>query len=102
IGAWRFRSTQNDALDYRDLIFSGATATNRRLFDSCRRIFKDRQSIFGGGENGRAARRTEQNRRLVTLHVDNGFERAAIRLVLANQFDQPIADGDETRRRAKR
>src|SRR5437899_1780624 len=40
--------------------------------------------------------RREQNRGLVTLHVDDGFERAAIRLMLANQLRQPITNRDQT------
>src|SRR6202030_2162841 len=84
-----------------DLILSRAAPTDRRLFDSRRRIFKNRQTVFGGGENRRAARRAEQNRGLVALDVNDRFERATIRLVFANQFNQAIADRDQARRRAE-
>ena len=39
---------------------------------------------------------------LMTLHVNDRFKRATIRLVLANQFREPIANRDETRGRTQR
>ena len=76
-----FRLTREGAHHKGNLVFVGRAASDGRLFDSPRRIFKNRKSVFRRGENGRAARRAEQNRGLVTLHVNDGFERATVRFV---------------------
>ncbi len=98
----RFRQAEKRAHHERDLIFSRAAAADRRLFDSGRWIFENRQSVFGRGQNRRTARRAEQDRGLVTLHVNDRLQRATIRFVLTNQFREPIANRDQTGRRAQR
>src|SRR4029077_6173483 len=56
-------------------------------------------SVFSRRENGRAARGSEDDRGLVTLHVNNRFDRAAIWFVFPYDFHQSIADRDQTRGR---
>ena len=97
IGVRRFRQTEKRAHHKCDLIFSGCAASDRGLFDSFRWIFKNWQSVLGGGENRCAPRGSQDNRGLIALHVNNRFERATIRLMVPDQFRQPIANGYETR-----
>ena len=58
--------------------------------------------MFRRGEDGRAARSTEQNGYLVALNINDRFERAAIRFVFMNQFGKAIANRDEAGGRAQR
>ena len=82
--------------------FVGRAVADRRLFDPFRRIFKDRQTPLRRRHDGRTARRAERDRGLVTLHVNDRFERAAIRLVRVNQLRESIADRDEAGRHPER
>src|SRR6266446_2174293 len=84
VGIRSFCQTEKRAHHKRDLNFCRAAASHSRLFDSARRVFKNGQTIFCCGENSCATGRAEQNRRFITLHVDDRFERATIRFVFAN------------------
>ena len=94
----RFGQAEQGPDHERDLIFFSAAPPNRSLFDSRGRIFENRQPIFSGGQNGSTPRRAEQNRRLVTLDVNDRFKRATIRFVFEDQLRELIADRDQTRR----
>src|SRR5438477_176531 len=85
-----------------DEFFPRGAGSNGRLFDSSGCIFENRQAVLGRGENGGTASRPKQNRGFVTLHINDGFERAAIWLMLANQLRQPIANRDQASRRLQR
>ena len=65
-----FSQTKKGAHHERDLIFSGAAPADGRLFDSGRWIFENWQSVFSRRQNRRTARRTQQDRGLVTLDVN--------------------------------
>ena len=95
IRVWRFGQPEQRPHHERDLILSAPPRPTVACLIRLRRIFENRQAAFRRGENGRAARRAEQNRGLVTLHINDRFERATIRLVFANQFRQPIANRDQ-------
>ena len=90
IGRRRFRQAEKRAHHERDLAFVGCAAADGRLFDPLRRIFENRQTALRRGEDGRTARRAQRDRRLVTLHVNDRFERATIRLV--SRESNPPAD----------
>ena len=81
-----FRSNKQRPNHKRNLIFPGRASSDGGLFDSLWRILKNWQAIFRGRKNRRATRGTKHNRGLVALHVNNRFERAAIRLMIADQF----------------
>src|SRR5205814_8568442 len=80
----------------RDPMFSCRAAPDCRLLNSFRRIFEYWQSVFGGSQNGRATRRAEDDRGLIALHINDRFQRATVRSVLANQFNNPITDAHQT------
>src|SRR5437899_6534351 len=102
IGLRRFRQTEKRAHHKCDLIFSGRTAPNGGLFDSSRWIFKNWQSVLGGGENRRAPRRSQDNRGLMALHINNRFERATIGFVFPDKLNKPITNYYEARGRTTR
>lgn len=70
----------------RDLLFVGGPAPDHGLFHPFRRVFKDRQTGQGGGENGGSARRPEGDGRAVGLHVDDGFDGTSAGLVAADHI----------------
>src|ERR1043166_4814673 len=102
VGPGSFREAKKSANHKRHLVFVRRSSTDSRLFDSRRRVLKDRQATLRRRENRGSARRAEHDRGLVTLHVNDRLESAAIRLVLVNQLREAIPDRDQTRGRAKR
>ncbi len=97
-----FGQPEQDPNHERHLGLIRAAPSDGRLFDSLRRVFKNRQTSLRRRKNGRASSGPEQDRRLVTLHVNYRFECATIRFVRMNQFRQPVADRDQARGRAQR
>ena len=86
ISVGRFRKTQKGAHHERYLILASSAAPDRGLFDSSRRIFKNRQSTFCGSEDSSASGSSEKNCGLVALHVNDRLERATIGFVFSNEF----------------
>ena len=81
---WCYGQSEHRSHHERDLIFRRAAATDSGLFDARRRVFENWKTAFRCGENRRATRCTQQNRRLVTLHVNDRFKRTTIRFVFTN------------------
>ena len=92
----RSRQPERCADHERNLGFVGAAAPDGRLFYAGRGVLKNWKPAFRSGEHCRAARRTEEDRNLMTLHVNYRFESTAIRLVFANQLRKLIANRDKT------
>src|SRR5436309_7254875 len=94
----RSRQPERCADHERNLGFVGAAAPDGRLFYAGRGVLKNWKPAFRSGEHCRAARRTEEDRNLMTLHVNYRLHRAAIRLEFADQIDQPITNRDQAAR----
>lgn len=78
-----------------DLGFVSGTAADDGLFDASGWVFADGEAGFGWGDDGGGAGGTEGDGGAEVLHVDGAFDRAAVRLVFADDRADGIGDGRE-------
>lgn len=77
------------------LVLLRPAAADGGLLDLTRSVFVDGQPVLGGGDQGGSSRGAEHDGRFETLDKDRGLDGANGGGVLADHFDQGLADGDE-------
>ena len=93
---WRSFSEAEKGADHEsDLAFVRPTPADDGLFDSLGGVFVDRQAAAGHGEERSAPGGAESDGGAIALDEDDAFECGAIRLMLPDDFENLLVNGDE-------